>query len=1340
MEKLALPLLVALMGCPGSEPLEITTASLPKAMVGDDYSAQLAATGGDGAYSFAAIDALPEGLALSANGTIAGVPATDGDFSFVVEVTDGSDRTARRMLSISIDPRPLAELTILTGDLLVARVTEAYQRQITAAGGNGEYTWSVSEGALPPGLELAAGGTPSTELAGTATAEGSYAFTVRVADASGMSATKAYTLVVQPKATQTFEIRSFLLPDGVVGLSYSAPLQVTNATGGVTWTVDSGDLPPGLALAEAGDPNTTVDGLPELAGDFVFVVRATDVDGDTDTQRLTVHISAEFVPILIETAAVPTATIGVPYNASILARYGTGSGFTWSVTSGQLPDGLMLASSGTPAVLIDGTPTTRGTFTATITVHDSNGDVAARAFDFEVVDPPLVIATTLLPPGDLGVAYSESIIAAGGSGSGHSWRVSTGTVPPGLTLQPSSQDHVTLDGTPTMVGVSDFTLEVSDSGGQVATRDFRIPIYARVEVTTSTLPDGDVGAAYAVSLSAQGGDGSYTYQISGGALPPGLSLSAAGVIGGVPTAPGNAGFIVTALDSRGSSGARSLSIAVFQDTAQLALTTPSLPGAGSGVAYAAEVTAAGGSESGYTFTVDSGALPPGLSLTSGTPSASISGTSVALGSYGFTLRVTDSAGGTATRPYTIDVLPPLTITTMTLPARPECASVRQGIAASGGSGAGYLWSAPAGLPPGLQLDPAQTPATTLSGRATAPGSYPTLIRVTDSAGLTAERTLSISVTANPDAQRYALLVGDLLVDDDTEVYLTNVCGDQASALTALEPPAPGTGDASLDPSDAVFSPDQRRIAFIGDFMNDGVDELFLSTVSPTMTRRINGPITPGGDVHQVFWSPDSSMIVYLADQNSDGVDEIFVVDVSNPSMPSFPVQVNGPLGANSDVTDVFWAPDSGGLIYRADPTDNAFELFYVDLAFPTLPGTPVRLHNALAAPQACDPRVDWTPSGNGVIFRCDSTAAGVFQLWYVRFSLGVPQAAQRVNGNLVAGGDVLAGSFAFSPDGSGVAYIADQNTDDVFELYLAVTFGGSIMQGVRALSPLAANRDVTAFEFGSTALRGLLRGDLNTDEVFELYLIDSSSGFPVVPIRLNGAMVSGGDVDPTHFGFSPAGDRVAYLADQNRRRAPRALRGGHQRPGARGSGAHEPDPRRRRRHLGRHLRVLARDLAHRHARRLLRGQSSRAGLRRARHRRGPSAEPPASVRRRRPRLHLARRWRRDPVRCRHGAGRRGRGLVRRRLRTHAEHAREAPSAGPGGRRARLLLARALTALHQRLQRVARQPCLLGRARDVAAVPLEQHAHVPPLEVRDHALLGLVKAEPGVLRPGAAHPE
>lgn len=1131
---LLLPLVA--LAC-GSDPIVITVDTLPDGKVGEAYSFSLTAEGGEGAKTWTTSEGeLPQGLTLAESGAISGTPTEAGGFTFTVQVLDEGGQTASRSLSIAVKDQDPEALAILTMDLLDARVDQAYERNVTAGGGTGDYTWAVTEGDLPPGLSLADAGTPATTISGTPTADGDFSFTIQVSDAAGMSTTKAFTLTVAPKMQGMLSIRSFLLPDGVVGTPYGpADIQVENATGLVGWSVVSGELPPGLVLQETGNPHTTVTGTPTAEGIYTFEIQAVDVDGKIDTQEFTVEISPTFVPIWIETSSVPTGTVAEPYSAVIVARNGTGSGFSWSVTGGQLPPGLSMRAVGTPDTMVEGTPTMAGTFTATITVEDQNGDLAARQLTFTVVDPLLTIDTPALPSGDVGVPYNTTLNGSGGSGTGYAWNVSTGTVPPGLTLQASNMLSTTLSGSPTTVGVYDFTVELSDSGGQVAAMSYTIPVYAPVQLVTPQLPDAQFGIPYSAVLTAQGGSGGYTFNVTAGTFPPGLNLTSTGTISGFATTPGTYGFTIDVSDDRGRSDSRMYTIQVTADPPTIV--TQMLPGAGDGAPYSALVTASGGSGVGYTWTVDTGSLPAGLNITpNGTPTATISGTANGQGSYPFTLRVTDSFGGSATQALSIDVLPALTIVTQTLPARAECAGQEDVITASGGSGANYTWSIVGAAPPGLQIDPVGTPSSTLYGRPTSPGSYSVTVAVQDDAGLRAERTFTVNVQADPFAQRYVLLTGDLLVNNDTSVYVVDACGDQPAPPIVASPAAPGTGDASTDPDDAVFSPDDRRIAFVGDFLNDTTSELFVTTITGTAAvapaALASGAMAAGGDVIDLWWSPDSTLIAYLADQNTDGVDELFVVDVTNPAAPVAPIQISGALTtAANDVTAVAWSPDASGLVYAADPTDGVTELFYVDLANPAAPGAPARIHPTLAAGQSCDEEVVWAPFGGAAIFRCDSATPGVFELWYVSIN-GAPGTPQRASGTMTAGGDVTSGAFGFSPDGLGIAYLADQSTDGVQNAYLTVIFGGTIIPGFPVISEPGANQDVTRFLFGPNAVRGLIRADLDTDDVFELYMIDTSGGFPVTPVRVNAPLVAGGDVDASAFAFSPSGLYVAYVADQ----------------------------------------------------------------------------------------------------------------------------------------------------------------------------------------------------------------
>ena len=162
----------------------------------------------------------------------------------------------------------------------------------------------------------------------------------------------------------------------------------------------------------------------------------------------------------------------------------------------------------------------------------------------------------------------------------------------------------------------------------------------------ASLPSGSAGSSYEQVFIATGGVAPYEFTVSAGSLPPGLTLSSAGVLSGQPTAPGAYSFTVKVADGSGCTTARAYQIGVC---ASIMLAPGELPNGVVGTAYSQLFTASGG-VSPYTYTVTSGALPPGLALSG---SGALAGTPSATGLYGFTVTATDAAtcGGSST--YTI---------------------------------------------------------------------------------------------------------------------------------------------------------------------------------------------------------------------------------------------------------------------------------------------------------------------------------------------------------------------------------------------------------------------------------------------------------------------------------------------------------------------------------------------------------------------------------------------------------------------------------------------------------------------------------------------------------------
>lgn len=186
---------------------------------------------------------------------------------------------------------------------------------------------------------------------------------------------------------------------------------------------------------------------------------------------------------------------------------------------------------------------------------------------------PVPVAS-LLKGGTVGVSYSETISAQGGTGTGYVYSIVSGAIPTSLSLNSSTG---IISGTPTAAGTYSFTIKVTDSLGNTGTQAFQIIIAApsyTLEEYGQVLHDAVVGTAYSETLSVTGGTGPYTWSLASGSLPTGLSLSSSGVISGTPSAAGTFTFAVTVTDA--SSVTQTI-------TFTIAAATPAASGGGSWV-------------------------------------------------------------------------------------------------------------------------------------------------------------------------------------------------------------------------------------------------------------------------------------------------------------------------------------------------------------------------------------------------------------------------------------------------------------------------------------------------------------------------------------------------------------------------------------------------------------------------------------------------------------------------------------------------------------------------------------------------------------------------------------
>ncbi|WP_321475457.1 putative Ig domain-containing protein [uncultured Paludibaculum sp.] len=339
------------------------------------------------------------------------------------------------------------------------------------------------------------------------------------------------------------------------------------------------------------------------------------------------------VPALtISMASVPNGVVGGAYSPT-LAGTGGSVVYTASLAPGATSPGLTVNLNGT----IAGAPTAARSYGYTMRATDSQSAQASRTSTV-VPSSGLAITTTALPTASVGAAYSLTLAAVGGTPP-YKWDLYSGSIvasvlPPGLALSAAG----VISGTPTTSGTYGLTIRVVDSASHEAYQSYSFAVAVGLVVSSTTLPNGSVGVVYAQTLTAAGGTLPYTWTLASGTLTPGLTLSAAGNLSGVPTAVGTSTFSVRVTDAAGGSATANYVITI--GTALQISSASTLPNGTLGAIYSAQFTVAGGTAP-FIWALNSGALPPGLMLST---SGLLTGQPTSAGNFFFSVRVSDSTG------------------------------------------------------------------------------------------------------------------------------------------------------------------------------------------------------------------------------------------------------------------------------------------------------------------------------------------------------------------------------------------------------------------------------------------------------------------------------------------------------------------------------------------------------------------------------------------------------------------------------------------------------------------------------------------------------------------------
>lgn len=254
-----------------------STLSPNATTIGSAYNFQLTANGGGNQTWSLQSGSLPAGLQLSSTGVLSGTPTTAGDFTFKVQVSDGT-RTATQTYTLTVvTPLKIAPVSVRNGE-----AGRPFELKPTAAGGKAGYSWSASGGTLPSGITL---DKATGVISGSPTVAGSFPLKLSVTDSLGFTDTVDVTLVFAPRlAITTTRLRA-----AKVGRVFAARITTAGGVQPRSWKIVGGSLPTGVHFSKR---TGAFSGTPRRAGKWRLVVQVTDALGAVSRVAFVLNVHA----------------------------------------------------------------------------------------------------------------------------------------------------------------------------------------------------------------------------------------------------------------------------------------------------------------------------------------------------------------------------------------------------------------------------------------------------------------------------------------------------------------------------------------------------------------------------------------------------------------------------------------------------------------------------------------------------------------------------------------------------------------------------------------------------------------------------------------------------------------------------------------------------------------------------------------------------------------------------------------------------------------------------------------------------------------------------------------
>jgi len=443
-----------------------------------------------------------------------------------------------------------------------------YAASCNGAGGAPPYTWSLATftscgnlcsyyGQLPPGIVFSSSG-PAAQFTGTPTTAGPYLYGPLLTDSNGTTATVTYsgTIAGGPLTLSCLPTTG----PTAVGTPYTATCSATGGAPPYSWSITTGlgSLPPNLMLNPNGS-TATISGTPTGAGGlgYSYIVQVADSTSASVTQS--------YNGALTQGSQTPTITSLIPASATA-----GGTGFTMIVNGTGFIGGAIVNWNGAALGTSYVGPNQLQAFVAsnliaspgTVAVTVTSGSVTTGPVNFTINSSTAPLTINCSPatgPTAEGVTYLATCTASGGAAP-YTWAIGSGALPPGLAPGGTTGSSFTISGTPASTGAYSYAVKVTDSSSPQQTQSqsysgtITLPPASITSLNcTSANGPSTVGVRYAATCSTSNGIAPFTWTISAGALPAGVTLngSASGTatISGTPTTAGPYSYTLTVSDS-----------------------------------------------------------------------------------------------------------------------------------------------------------------------------------------------------------------------------------------------------------------------------------------------------------------------------------------------------------------------------------------------------------------------------------------------------------------------------------------------------------------------------------------------------------------------------------------------------------------------------------------------------------------------------------------------------------------------------------------------------------------------------------------------------------------------